>query len=67
MSVVVPSNVVAAYRARRDCGSADGRSPPVHGEDQFGTYAFRPIGDLARICVLEVADAVIERWRASDG
>ena len=66
MSVVVPSNVVAAYRARRECGSSDGRLP-FHGEDQFGAYTFRPIGDLARICVLDVADAAIERWRASDG
>lgn len=65
MADIVPSNVVAAYRARKAMYARTPALPPVSGDDGDGDYyCIRPIGDWARACVLATADAVIERWRS---
>lgn len=64
MADIVPSNVVAAYRVRKAMSARPLTPEPVSGDDGEGDYCIRPIGDLARACVLATADAVIERWRS---
>lgn len=59
MSNVIPSNVVAAYRARRAMLAVPPKTEP--GD------SFRHIGDIVRECVIKVANTKIENWRRSNG
>lgn len=61
MAVVVPANVVGAYRALRDLGPARPRPETVDEDDTF-----RHIGDITHGCLVLVAamTGVIDRWRS---
>ncbi len=59
MGVVVPANVVGAYRALRDLGPARPRPETVDEDDTF-----RHIGDITHECLVGMMAGIIERWRA---
>ncbi len=59
MGVVVPANVVGAYRALRDLGPARPRPEPVDENDTL-----RHIGDITHECLVGMMAGIIERWRA---
>lgn len=59
MSNVIPSNVVAAYRARRAMLAVEPKVEPKEG--------YRHIGDLVREVIIGIADTTIENWRRSNG
>lgn len=59
MSNVIPSNVVAAYRARRAMLSVEPKVDPKEG--------YRHIADVVREVIIGIADTTIENWRRSNG
>lgn len=59
MSNVIPSNVVAAYRARRAMLAVEPKVDPKEG--------YRHIADLVREVIIGIADTTIENWRRSNG
>lgn len=59
MAVVVPANVVAAYRALRDLGPVRPRPATVDEHDTF-----RQIGDITHGCLVAAMTGVIDRWRS---
>jgi hypothetical protein len=61
MAVVVPANVVGAYRALRDLGPARPRPEPADEHDTF-----RHIGDITHECLVGMMTGIIERWRSGN-
>jgi len=59
MDNVIPSNVVAAYRARRAMMAVKPKIDPSEG--------YHHIGDLVREVIIGIAQTTIENWRRSNG